>query len=75
MSTIQELRNEIEALITNPNLKTNYLQILALLGKITVHLEALERLYFNQDMKVTAIQNKLDKGGKVEINVRYSEET
>lgn len=70
MSTIQELRDEIEALITNP--KINYLQVLALLGKITVHLEALERLYFRQDMKVTAIENKLDEGGKVEVNVRYS---
>ena len=73
MSTVQELRDEIEALTTKS--KTNQFQILALLGKLTVHLEALERLYFNQDMKITAIQNKLDKGEKVEINVRYSEET
>lgn len=70
MSTIQELRDEIEVLMADP--RTNYLQILALLGKLTVHLETLERLYFHQDIAITAIQDKLDKGGKVEVNVRYS---
>jgi len=34
-------------------------------------MEALEKLYFNQDMKITAIENKLDEGRKVEVNVRY----
>jgi hypothetical protein len=38
---------------------------------LIVLLEALEKLYFNQDMKITAIENKLDEGGKVEVNVRY----
>lgn len=53
MSTIQELRDEIEVLMADP--RTNYLQILALLGKLTVHLETLERLYFHQDIAITAI--------------------
>lgn len=75
MSSIEELKEEIESLITNPDPKVNYFYILGLLGKLTVRVEALERSYFNQDMKITAIQNKLNEGGKVEINVRYNEET
>ena len=72
MSTIQELKDELEILMALPDSQAKQLRILALIGKILVHMEALEKLYFNQDMKITAIQNKLDKGGKVEVNVRYS---
>ena len=68
MSTIQEL----EILMALPDSQAKQLRILALIGKILVHMESLERLYFRQDMKVTAIEDKLDKGGKVEVNVRYS---
>lgn len=75
MSTIQELKDELEDLMMFPDSRAKQLRTLTLIGKVLIHLEALERLYFNQDMKVTAIQNKLDNGGKVEINVRYSEKT
>lgn len=72
MSTIQELKDELEILMTLPDSYAKQIRTFALIGKILVHMEALERLYFRQDMKVTAIENKLDKGGKVEVNVRYS---
>lgn len=72
MSTIQELKDELEILMALPDSQVKQLQTLALIGKILVHMETLERLYFRQDMKVTAIEDKLDKGGKVEVNVRYS---
>ena len=75
MSTIQELKDELEDLMMFPDSQAKQLRTLALIGKVLIQLEALERLYFNQDMKITAIQNKLDNGGKVEINVRYSEKT
>jgi hypothetical protein len=71
MSTIQELKDELEILMALPDSQAKQLRTLALIGKILVHMEALERLYFRQDMKVTAIENKLDEGGKVEVNVRY----
>jgi len=71
MSNIQELKDELEILMALPDSQAKQLQTLALIGKILVHMEALERLYFRQDMKVTAIENKLDEGGKVEVNVRY----
>ena len=71
MSTIQELKDELEILMALPDSQAKQLQTLALIGKILVHMETLERLYFRQDMKVTAIENKLDEGGKVEVNVRY----
>lgn len=75
MSTIQELKDELEDLMMFPDSQATQLRTLTLIGKVLIQLEALERLYFKQDMKVTAIQNKLDNGGKVEINVRYSEKT
>lgn len=75
MSTIQELKDELEILMALPDSYAKQIRTLTLIGKILVHMEALEKLYFRQDIKVTAIQNKLDKGGKIEINVRYSEET
>ena len=75
MSTIQELKDELEELMMFPDSQAKQLRTLALIGKVLIRLEALERLYFKQDMKIAAIQNKLDNGGKVEINVRYSEKT
>ena len=72
MSIIQELKDELEILMALPDSQAKQLQTLALISKILVHMKSLERLYFRQDMKVTAIENKLDKGGKVEVNVRYS---
>ena len=71
MSKIQELKDELEILMALPDSQAKQLRTLALIGKILVHMEALERLYFRQDMKVIAIENKLDEGGKVEVNVRY----
>lgn len=75
MSTIQELKDELEDLMMFPDSQAKQLRTLTLIGKVLIQLEALERLYFNQDMRITSIQNKLDNGGKVEINVRYSEKT
>ena len=72
MSTIQELKDELEILMALPDSQTKQLRTLALIGKILVHMEAYERAGFFQDARITSIENKLDKGGKVEVNVRYS---
>lgn len=72
MSTIQELRDELETLMILPDSQGKQLRILALIGKILIHMEAYEKAEFSNDIRITSIENKLQKGGKVEVNVRYS---
>lgn len=75
MSTIQELKDELETLMVLPYNQGKQLRTLALIGKILTHMEAYERAEFSHETRITSIENKLQKGGKVEVNVRYSEET
>lgn len=72
MSAIQELKDELEILMALPDSQAKQLRTLALVGKILVHMEVYEKAGFSQDVRITSIENKLQKGGKVEVNVRYS---
>lgn len=71
MSTIQELKDELEILMALPDSYAKQIRVLALIGKVLVHMEAYEKAEFLQDARITSIENKLDRGGKVEVNVRY----
>lgn len=75
MSTIQELKDELEILMALPDSQAKQLRTLALIGKILDHMEVYERAEFFHETRITSIENKMKKGGKVEVNVRYSEET
>lgn len=72
MSTIQELKDELEILMALPDSQVKQLRTLALIGKILDHMEVYEKAGFSQDARITSVENKLQKGGKVEVNVRYS---
>lgn len=71
MSTIQELKDELEILMMLPESESRSLRTLALIGKILVHMEAYEKHCFQTDAAISSIENKMNDNGKVEINVRY----